>query len=78
MLISINSILNVTTDNTFIMDSYNIDNRLCMASVGEHSSVGENSQTTGTLSSEPLDKFINELRSDLHNELKGISSINWK
>jgi hypothetical protein len=49
-----------------------------MASVGEHSYVGENSQTTGTLSSEPLDKFINELRSDLHNELKGISSINWK
>ena len=60
------------------MDSYNIDTRLNLASAEESSQVSENTQTAGSISSEPLDRYIHELRSDLRNELKAISKISWK
>lgn len=60
------------------MDSYSINNTINLASTGDNSMVSEKKHTASSVSSEPLDKYINELRSDLRNELKGISSIKWK
>lgn len=60
------------------MDNYNNDNRMYLASSGNSSQIQENSRDINSISSEPLERYIYELRSDLRNELKGISNIKWK
>lgn len=59
------------------MDSYSID-KMSLASVGDAKQVNESRCTINNISSEPLDRYIHELRNDLQNELRGIASIEWK
>ena len=60
------------------MESYNRDDRKCLASVGDGGKVSDNNQSIGAISSEPLDRYINDLKSHLRNELKSISCIRWE
>lgn len=70
--------MNDITDKIFIMDSYNIDNRMSLASAEETKQVNDSCRMTSSISSEPLDRYIHELRNDLQNELRKIASIKWK
>ena len=59
------------------MDSQNVDIKISQASAGGSDQVSDNNQIVGSISSEPLERYILDLRTDLRNELKSISTINW-
>lgn len=60
------------------MDLYNNDSRVSLALAKASHLTYENSHAIPSISSEPLDRYINELRSDLKTELKGIANISWR
>jgi hypothetical protein len=58
------------------MDTYNNDG-IVKATASENQKKVEQSQSYRGISSEPLQKYIDEFREELHVEMAGISEIKW-
>ncbi len=59
------------------MDTYYNKDGIAKATASENQKKEEQSQSYREISSEPLQKYIDELREELHVEMAGISEIKW-
>lgn len=59
------------------MDTYFNNDGIVKASASESQKKVDQSQSYSGISSEPLQKYIDEFREELHMEMAGISEIKW-